>query len=111
MEIMTVHLPRAISAYYEADRGGGVSVARCFAKDVTVIDEGDTYTGRNVIRDWKIRSSKNYTYTVAPFAIDQVDDKVVVTAHVVGNFPGSPVDLRYFFGLSGDKIASLEVKP
>ncbi|KAB1085368.1 nuclear transport factor 2 family protein [Neorhizobium galegae] len=108
---MNVQLPQAISAYYEADQGDSVSVAQCFAEDATVIDEGNTYIGYDAIRDWKIVSSKKYTYTVEPFAIDQADDKVVVTAHVVGNFPGSPVDLRYFFGLSGDKIASLEVKP
>jgi hypothetical protein len=32
-----------------------------------------------------------------------------VTSHVVGDFPGSPVNLRYFFVLEGDKIASLEI--
>jgi hypothetical protein len=32
-----------------------------------------------------------------------------VTSHLVGDFPGSPVDLRYFFVLDGDKIASLEI--
>ena len=34
---------------------------------------------------------------------------MVVTSHLVGNFPGSPVDLRFFFKLEGDKIASLEI--
>jgi hypothetical protein len=31
--------------------------------------------------------------------------------HLVGNFPGGPVDLRFFFTLAGDKIASLEIFP
>ena len=35
----------------------------------------------------------------------------VVTCRLTGNFPGSPVDLRFFFELEGDKIASLEVIP
>jgi len=35
----------------------------------------------------------------------------VVTSRLTGNFPGSPVDLRYFFRLEGDKIASLEIVP
>jgi hypothetical protein len=35
----------------------------------------------------------------------------VVTSRLIGNFPGSPVDLRFFFELEGDKIASLEVIP
>lgn len=36
---------------------------------------------------------------------------MIVTAHLTGNFPGSPVDLRYAFTLSGDKIARLEIVP
>ena len=72
------------------------AASSCFAEDAKVTDEGNTYTGRDAIRDWKAKSSKKYTYTVAPFAIEETGGKVVVTAHVVGNFPGSPVDLRYF---------------
>jgi hypothetical protein len=33
----------------------------------------------------------------------------VVTCRLEGNFPGSPVNLRFFFKLSGDKIQDLEV--
>jgi hypothetical protein len=40
---------------------------------------------------------------------EQVDRKIVVTSRLTGNFPGSPVDLRFFFELEGDKIASLEI--
>jgi isoquinoline 1-oxidoreductase beta subunit len=50
-------------------------------------------------------------YTSEPFACEAKDGKIVVTSHLVGNFPGSPVDLRYFFKLEGDKIASLEIIP
>ena len=32
-------------------------------------------------------------------------------SRLTGNFPGSPVDLRFFFELDGDKIASLEIIP
>jgi hypothetical protein len=45
-----------------------------------------------------------------PLACEQKDGKVV-TCRLTGNFPGSPVNLRFFFGLEGDKIASLEVIP
>jgi hypothetical protein len=36
---------------------------------------------------------------------------VIVTSRLTGNFPGSPVDLRFLFELQGDKIASLEIIP
>lgn len=37
------------------------------------------------------------------------DGKTQVTCHVVGDFPGSPVDLRFFFVLESDMIAQMEV--
>lgn len=107
---MTIQLPQPISAYFRADKSDRDSVSECFTDDGNVTDEGKTYSGRDAIRDWKAGSSKKYTYTVAPFAIEEAGGKVVVTANVVVNFPGSPVDLRYFFVLSDDKIASLEIK-
>jgi hypothetical protein len=61
------------------------------------------------IAQWKTDSSSKYTYTSEPFATEDKAGKIVVTSHLVGNFPGSPVDLRYFFVLDGDKIASLEI--
>jgi hypothetical protein len=106
-----IDLPGQISAYYQADLRDGSAVSECFTEDAVVRDEGNTYSGREAIHQWKTGSSKKYTYTVEPFALEEVEGKTVVTAHVVGNFPGSPVDLRYFFGLRGDKIASLEIKP
>ena len=108
---MPMDLPNPISKYYEADRRDSSAVSEYFTEDAVVRDEGNTYLGRGAIHEWKTGSSKRYTYTVEPFALEEVEGKTVVTAHVVGNFPGSPVDLRYFFGLRGDKIASLEIKP
>ncbi len=74
-------------------------------------DEGHTYKGRAAIKEWKTDASAKYEYTCEPFACEEKDGKKVVTSHLVGNFPGSPVDLRFFFKLEGDKIASLEIIP
>ena len=35
----------------------------------------------------------------------------VVTSRLNGNFPGSPVNLRFFFRLERGKIALLEIIP
>jgi hypothetical protein len=48
--------------------------------------------------------STKYKYTCEPLACEEKDGKTVVTCHLVGNFPGSPVDLRFLFKLEGDKI-------
>ena len=103
-------LPQPISAYFQADQGDASLVSECFAEDAIVRDEGNIYAGRDAIREWKAESSRKYTYSAAPFAIEEAGDKTIVTAHLVGDFPGSPLDLRYVFVLDGDRIASLEIK-
>lgn len=109
---MSIKLPDAIDAYFSADKKGNAqAIAEVFTQDAKVIDEGNTYTGRNAIRQWMANASTQYTYTVEPFDIAEDGQLTIVTSHLVGNFPGSPVDLRYFFVLRGDKIAGLEIVP
>jgi hypothetical protein len=107
---MTIELPRPISTYYEADKNNKSAIGECFTEDAVVIDEGNTYTGRKSIQEWKENSAKKYTYTAEPFAIEVEGSRTIVTTHLVGDFPGSPLDLRYTFTLRDDKIASLEIR-
>ena len=109
---MNVQLPRPIAAYFEADRGRNANeVATWFSDGAVVTDEGRTHAGREAIRRWKAEASTKFTYTVEPFAIETDARRTVVTSHVVGDFPGSPVDLRYVFVLEDDRIAELEIVP
>jgi hypothetical protein len=110
--MMAVYLPSAIADYFAADKGQiAEPVSLCFTEDAIVRDEGKTYFGRDAIRRWKARSSRKYTYTVEPFMIGSEDNRIVVTSHLAGDFPGSPLDLRYVFVLEGEKIAALEIVP
>jgi len=102
-------LPQPIAAYFAADTRSPEAVALCFATDATVRDEGRTHTGLAAIKAWKAAASAQYTYTAEPFALECKDGLQVVTSRVVGNFPGSPVDLRYRFRLERGLIASLEI--
>src|SRR5437867_4673396 len=107
----SLDLQKPIAAYFTADKGDGEAVSRCFTEDAVVKDEGHTHRGRAAIKAWKTDASTKYEYICEPFACEEKDGKTVVTSHLVGNFPGSPVDLRFFFKLEGDKIASLEIIP
>ena len=49
--------------------------------------------------------------TLDGVAIKDAGRKIAVTSRLVGNFPGSPVDLRFLFKLEGNKIESLEIIP
>jgi hypothetical protein len=105
-------LPKPIADYFMADRSKNAeTVAKAFTENAIVVDERQTYKGRPEIQRWKRESSTKYEYTSEPFAIETLDGRIVVTSHLVGNFKGSPLDLRYFFVLEGDKIASLEIIP
>jgi hypothetical protein len=106
-----LNLPEPVAAYFEADRHGAKSVARCFTNDGWVVDEGRTHVGPDAIEAWKTAASEKYTYTAEPIALSQHDRKYIVTSRVTGDFPGSPVDLRYTFILERGKVASLEIAP
>ncbi|MBD59775.1 MAG: polyketide cyclase [Citromicrobium sp.] len=109
---MTIELPPAIAAYFVTDKKGDAqALSECFTEGATVVDEGNTYEGRDAIRNWMAHASTQYTYTVEPFALVEEGERITVTSRLVGNFPGSPVDLDYRFVLEGDKIARLEIAP
>lgn len=106
---MPITLPGPIAAYFAADQNDDDAVAQCFTENAVVIDERQTHAGRDAIRRWKTEASAKFSYTTDPFAVGEEGGQTVVTAHVSGNFPGSPVDLRYAFVLEGEKIARLEI--
>ncbi|MBS7699964.1 MULTISPECIES: nuclear transport factor 2 family protein [unclassified Chelatococcus] len=106
---MPISLPRPIAAYFAADQDDGGAIAMCFSENAVVIDEHRTHKGRDAIRKWKTEASAKYSYTATPFEVSEQNAQTVVTARVAGNFPGSPVDLRYAFVLQHDLIARLEI--
>jgi hypothetical protein len=106
-----LNLPEPIATYFDADKRDGEAVARCFTEQAVVKDEGQTHSGLAAIRAWKTAASRKYSYISQPITVEQKDGRFVVTCRLVGNFPGSPVDLRYAFSLERGKIASLEIRP
>ena len=107
---MSIDLPTPIAIYIAAEnRGDTEAMSQCFAEDAVVRDERKTIKGLAAIKRWKAETRKKYQHTVEPLACVQKDGKTIVTSRLTGNFPGSPIELRFIFGLDGDKIASLEI--
>jgi hypothetical protein len=105
-----MHLPPAIDLYVKAENADDVeSLLECFAPDAIVRDEGRTYEGLAAIKEWKAETRKKYQHTVEPLALARESDKTILTNRLTGKFPGSPIEVRFVFGLEGDKIASLEI--
>jgi hypothetical protein len=107
MKRESLNLPKPVAAYFDADKGDSESFSQCFTEVAVVKDEGHTYQGRAAIKQWKAEATRKYQYTSEPFACEEI----VVTSQLAGNFPGSPVNLRFFFELEGDKIAALDIIP
>jgi len=104
-----INLPSAIAAYFDADARDADRVAQCFTEHAVVIDERREHRGRAAIARWKAEATSKYHYTSEPIEVDTAGSEITVIARLVGDFPGSPVDLRYRFTLDGNSIARLEI--
>ena len=108
---MSLNLPAPVAAYIAVANGeDAAALAHCFAENAVVQDEGRTMKGLAAIQRWKTETKQKYHHTVEPLAAVQKDGKTVVTGRLTGEFPGSPIELQFVFGLEGDKISSLEIR-
>ena len=109
---MTRSLPEALNEYFAAANARDPDrAAACFAEDAIVRDEGREIHGRGNIRAWAERTGRIYHYSARVTGVEQTADHTVVTAHLKGDFPGSPIDLHYRFRLAQGRIARLEIGP
>jgi hypothetical protein len=107
---VSINLPKPIAAYFAAENTGDAgALARCFASDGIVHDEGGSFTGRAAIERWNTTARAKYHHTVVPLSSTDRDGAIVVLCRVAGEFPGSPVELLHVFRLDGKTIASLEI--
>lgn len=107
----SLDLPKPVAAYFIADKGDSETLSECFTENAVVKDEGQTHKGRTAIKQWKTDTAAKYEYNSEPLVCEQKHGKTVVTSRLTGNFPGSPLNLRFFFKLEGEKIAFLEIIP
>jgi len=108
---MNIRLPDSIATFFQASNNSGVPLPRqCLAEGAVVRDEGQMYQGYDAIQAWLRETQRKYTYSVEPVAAAQDGAAVSVQAKLVGNFPGSPIQLTYSFALLNNKISSLEIQ-
>ena len=107
---MPVNLPDALIEYFAAANSDDAArVAACFTSDAIVHDERRDIRGRPAIRAWAEETRRKYRYHVEATAAEATADQTIVTAHLAGDFPGSPIDVNYRFTLADSKIARLEI--
>jgi ketosteroid isomerase-like protein len=103
-------IPAAVTAWLAAHAAhdADAEVAQV-ADDIVVVDDGHTYRGREAVRDWSTGASTEYHYTATVLQSEVDGDETVVTARLEGNFPGSPIELRYRFTLTEGQISALVI--
>jgi ketosteroid isomerase-like protein len=106
-------IPEVITRYVQSAADGDFdTLVACFTTDAAVTDEDLTYRGHDEIRGWRESIAGAFEYTVEVLSAAATGgDSYLVTTRVEGNFPGSPVELRYTFELRGDLIATLVIAP
>lgn len=108
---MRLTLPAPVARYFEAQRSRDLDAqTECFTKDAFVHDEGRDYRGRDDIRAWKEAAQQKFLYECQPRNAFETGNVVTVNVRLVGNFPGSPLDLNFTFTLLGDQISALVIE-
>lgn len=108
---MHTELPPVIAAFFQSTNTREFAdFLSLFTDEAHVTDEANDYYGAQ-IADWIDRATADAKPTADVTGITRDSDQFVVTAQVSGNFPGSPVQLRYYFTLRDSKIATLLIKP
>lgn len=105
----TLPLPESVAKYFASEHNTE-ALAQCFTADAILKDDGHTYKGVDTITAFLAAASAKYNATTVPFDLKHNDGFHVVLAKVTGNFPGSPANLSYRFGLDHGLIDSLEIK-
>ena len=107
---MNVNLPSPVATYLAADKAKDTeTLGDCFREDAVVRDEGREHRGVAAIKAWHREANAKYRYALEPLDASTSGPAVVVRARVTGDFPGSPIEPRFLFTVTGDRIASLEV--
>jgi hypothetical protein len=109
--IMSTKIRPPIDAFFQASNTRQTNnFLSLFTSEALVNDEANDYRGA-AIKEWIDRATAEAKPIAEVTDLAHEGEKIVVTAQVTGNFPGSPIQLRYYFTLKDDKIARLTIKP
>jgi len=107
----TPELPAPIAGYFAHEATDPAAVAQCFTGNAIVVDERREHRGRLAIEAWNAAARRAFTFSTEVLAIEPDGPRTTVRSKVTGNFPGSPIELRYRFTLEDGLIARLEIAP
>lgn len=109
---MSTKMTGPVEAYFEGRNARDLARALSgFSETAVVHDEGRTHRGRAEISAWMQNTIEAYDDHSRLLRVEADGADLIATAEVSGNFPGSPITLRYRFVTDGGMISSLEIAP
>ena len=112
MKLVNLDVPGPVATYLAAEKVKDTeTLGECFREDAVVRDEGREHRGVAAIKAWHREANAKVRYVVEPLEASTNGSAVVVRARVTGDFPGSPIEPRFMFAVSDERIVSLEVMP
>src|ERR1700676_4326447 len=105
---MSTKLLEPLAAYFAGHNNHDVdAMIGLFTEGAAVKDEGQERRGPPAIRKWMGEYNAKHNLTVAAINVAETAANTTATGRVSGNFPGSPVELRFIFTLGPGKITRL----
>ncbi|KQQ77838.1 nuclear transport factor 2 family protein [Acinetobacter sp. Leaf130] len=103
-------IPEVVSAYFDADQANDVdALNQIFSDSAVVEDENSLYRGIVEIRTWWLAMKEKYQYFLELIEVSNTDHISTVLTQVSGNFPNSPVKLKFQFTLENGKVVKLRI--
>ena len=106
---MPTKLSKPLATYFAGHKNHDVdAMIGPFAEGAIVKDEGQERRGLTAVRAWMEKTTAKSS-VIAVTNVAETDANTTVTGRVSGNFPVSPVELRFIFTLDQGKITRLEI--
>ena len=108
MDINT--LPAAIRQMLDAQANfDTIEFTAAFAMNAIVNDENQVYHGRKEIRQWNETTNTKYQPCFEVLDVFKINDEHILTIRMSGNFPGSPLAVKFHITLNDDLIVLLKI--
>jgi len=105
-----MELPIVVKALIDAKHeNDSAKYTNCFSESAVVHDEGKVHSGKTAIKLWNEKTSREYQMLWQPLAYEGTSDDGTLTTKVSGTFPGSPITMKFHFGISNGLIESLRM--
>jgi len=103
-----MNLPKVVEQLVKTQNDfDSAAYAQCFTETAVVFDEGKIHIGRKAIEQWIDKANQDYQAIMKP--VEYSEKEQTLTTEVSGNFPGSPIMMKYYYEFENGLIKALKI--